>query len=94
MFGKLIGGALGSRIAEKSGQSGAVGAAAGLLASKLVKRSPIGALIIGGAWLGHKLYKRSQERKFEAAAQAAKPAKPAKPLSTGEFAPEAKTGID
>ena len=75
MIGKVVGGVLGTRIAEKSGQSGALGAAAGLYASKFVKRSPIGALVIGGAWLGHKLYKRNQERKLEAAANAAKPAK-------------------
>lgn len=79
MIGKVVGGVLGSRIAEKSGQSGALGAAAGLYASKFVKRSPIGALVVGGAWLGHKLYKRSQERKFEAAAKAAKPAKIIRP---------------
>lgn len=56
-----------------------MGAVAGLVASKFVKRSPIGALIVGGAWLGHKLYKRNQERKFAAAAQAAKPAKVVSP---------------
>ena len=75
MIGKIVGGVLGTRIAEKSGQSGALGAAAGLFASKFIKRSPIGTLVIGGAWLGHKLYKRNQERKFEVAANTAKPAK-------------------
>lgn len=75
MIGKLLGGVMGSRIAERSGNSGAMGAAAGLIASNFVRKSPIGALIIGGAWLGHKLYKRNEERKLEAAARAAKPAK-------------------
>lgn len=78
MFGKLVGGMLGSRIAERSGQSGMMGAAAGLLASNFVRKSPIGALIIGGAWLGHKLYKRNEERKLNAMADAAKPAKAAR----------------
>ena len=82
MIGKLVGGMMGSRIAEKSGNSGMMGAAAGLLASSFVRRSPIGALIIGGAWLGHKLYKRNQERKLETAAKAAKPAKVITPEPT------------
>jgi hypothetical protein len=75
MFGKLVGGMLGSRIAERSGQSGMMGAAAGLLASNFVRKSPIGALIIGGAWLGHKLYKRSKERELDGAADASKAAR-------------------
>lgn len=79
MLGKVVGGFMGSRIAERAGQSGALGATAGILASRVIRRSPIGALVIGGAWLGHKLYKRNQERKFEAAAQNAKPAKIASP---------------
>ncbi|MBP8671367.1 MAG: hypothetical protein IT554_07705 [Sphingomonadaceae bacterium] len=78
MIGKLIGGMLGSSIAEKSGKSGAMGAMAGLLASNFVRRSPIGALVIGGAWLGHKLYKRNQERRFEGAAQVARSANKSK----------------
>lgn len=84
MIGKIVGGVMGSRIAEHSGKSGMLGAAAGLVASKFVRRSPIGALIVGGAWLGHKLYKRNQERQLEAAGQAAKPAKVVTPKPEGE----------
>lgn len=79
MIGKIVGGVLGSTIAERSGRSGLLGGAAGLVMSRIVRRSPMGALMIGGAWVGHKLYKRNQERKFEAAANAAKPVKAADP---------------
>ncbi len=87
MIGKLLGGVLGSRIAEKSGQSGTMGALAGLAASTFVRRSPIGALVIGGVWLGHKLYKRNEERKQEQAALAAKPARVA-PVATAPVVPD------
>ena len=78
MLGKLVAGALGSRIAEQSGKSGALGAIGGLVANRIIKRSPLGAVVIGGAWVAHKLYKRKQERDEEAAALTAKPVKAAK----------------
>ncbi len=79
MLGKIVGGVLGSTIAERSGRSGLLGGAAGMVMSRIVRRSPMGALMIGGAWIGHKLYKRNQERKFDEAARAAKPVKAADP---------------
>lgn len=79
MLGKLVAGVMGSRIAENAGKSGAVGAAAGLLARGMIRRSPIGALMLGGAWMGHKLYKRNKERQLDAAANTAKPAKVVEP---------------
>ena len=89
MLGKLVGGVIGARVAENAGKSGKLGAAAGYVASRVIKRSPIGALVIGGAWLGHKLYKRDQERKFEAAANNAKPVKAVEPVTPNEpVAPE------
>lgn len=91
MIGKLVGSVLGTRIAERSGQSGALGAMAGFFASKYVRRSPIGALVVGGAWLGHKLYKRHQEREFEQAAKAAKPARTASPMKAARPASTTKT---
>ena len=94
MIGKVLGGVLGSRIAEKSGQSGALGAAAGFFTSKFVRRSPIGAPVIGGAWLGHKLYQRHQEREMEQAALAAKPVKMAQPKSTPTAKPAADEAPD
>jgi len=62
MFGKVVGSVLGASIAEKSGKSGLLGGAAGLVASRILRRSPMTALLVGGAWLGHKLYRRNQER--------------------------------
>lgn len=81
MFGKLVGSVLGARIAERSGKSGLLGGAAGLVASRVLRRSPMTALLVGGAWLGHKLYRRNQER--EANALKATPKAPDVPLPPG-----------
>lgn len=81
MLGKVVGGIIGSTIAEQSGRSGLLGGAAGVVLSRIVRRSPMGALMIGGAWVGHKLYRRNQERKFDAAARAAKPVRVADPAT-------------
>lgn len=62
MFGKVVGSVLGASIAEKSGKSGLLGGAAGLIATRILRRSPMTALLVGGAWLGHKLYRRNRER--------------------------------
>lgn len=79
MLGKVLSGIVGSRVAEKSGQSGALGAAAGVVAARIIKRSPLSALLIGGAWAAHALYKHKKERDEDAAALNAKPAKVVKP---------------
>ena len=79
MFGKVVGSVLGASIAERSGKAGALGGAAGLVVSRLVRRSPLTALLVGGAWLGHKLYRRNQEREAKAAAATAEPNTPAPP---------------
>ena len=71
MLGKLVSGVVGSSIAAQSGKSGALGAAAGLVVNRIVKRSPLTALVIGGVWVARKLHKRSQER--QALEQANKP---------------------
>jgi len=77
MLGKVFAGFIGARVAETAGKSGLLGAATGLVISRVARRSPLGALVIGGAWLGHKLYKRNQERAFEKAARQAKRVGPA-----------------
>jgi len=85
MLGKAIFGFVGSRIAEESGKSGVLGAAAGVVANRLVRRSPVAALAVGSAWLMHKLYlkkKAQAEQEEEARALAAKPVMPAPPLET------------
>lgn len=81
MLGKMVGGVLGARIAERAGRSGVLGGAAGYMASRFIRRSPLGALLIGGAWVGHKLYRRGQERKMDDAARNARPAKVVEPES-------------
>lgn len=84
MLGKVFSGIVGSTIAAQAGKSGALGAVAGVVINRVVRRSPVGAMVIGGIWVGSKLYKRRkqrEERKFEAAALAAKPVKPADPAT-------------
>lgn len=93
MMGKILGGVLGARIAERSGNSGLVGAAAGYVASRVVRRSPMGALFVGGLWLGKKLYSRNKERHFDIAASKARPVQGvASPASTVQPAPEQAPG--
>ena len=81
MFGKVVGSVLGASIAERSGKSGLIGGAAGLVVSRIVRRSPLTALLVGGAWLGHKLYRRNQER--AASTPKALPQAPDVPLPPG-----------
>lgn len=84
-LGNVFSGFIGARIAEESGKSGVLGAAAGVIASRLVKRSPVAALAVGSAWVMHKLYLQKKARaaqEEEARALAAKPVKPASPVET------------
>lgn len=81
VLGKAVAGVIGARIAEHAGKSGALGAAAGLVVSRIVRRSPVGAVAVGGLWLGHKLYQRHKERRFDEAANKAKPVHAADPAS-------------
>ena len=67
MLGKIAGSIIGARLADHADRSSTLGAAAGLVATWFVRRSPVGALVIGAAWVGHKLYTRSRERDAEAA---------------------------
>lgn len=89
MLGRMIGSVIGAHLAEQTGRSGILGGAAGMMASRLVRRSPIGALLVGGAWVGHKLYQRNKERKFDEAANKARPAKVAKADSAATAEPVA-----
>lgn len=95
MLGKIFAGFVGARIAEQSGKSGLLGATSGLVFSRIARRSPLGAMVIGGAWLGRKLYQRNKEREFDRAARNAKPVAPAGPVKkaapkgTGGTAPTA-----
>lgn len=77
MLGKLISGFVGTQVAKDAGKSGLLGAVVGMAATRIVTRSPIGALTVGGAWLAHKMWKRQQEKKQAAAARVALPVAPA-----------------
>jgi hypothetical protein len=79
IIGKVVSNAVGSRIGTAMNGAGPLGAVAGMVATRLVKRSPVGAVIVGGAWVVHKLYLRKKERDEEAAAHSAKPVKAAAP---------------
>lgn len=81
MLGKVFAGFIGARVAETSGKSGLLGAATGLVLGRVIRRSPMGALLIGGAWVGKKLYDRSKERQYDRAARKARPVKAAEPLN-------------
>jgi hypothetical protein len=50
-----------------------------VVAVRIVKRSPVSAAIVGGAWVVHKLYQHKKTRDEDAAANAAKPVKAAAP---------------
>jgi|GEM_PF-2915379 len=73
--GTLLTGAVSRMISRGTNATGPAGMVVGAVARRIVRRSPVTALVIGGAWIGHKLYKRNQERKFDEAAHNAKPAK-------------------
>ena len=58
---KIAATVVGARVAAATGKSGLLGVAAGALASRFITRSPMGALLIGGAYLGHKLWFKKQD---------------------------------
>jgi len=86
LAGKLLSGAVETAINRAGKSAGPVGMVVGAVAKRVVTRSPVTALVVGGAWIGHKLYKRNQERKFDEAARNAKPAKVIEkpPVTPGE----------
>ncbi|MGE4431117.1 MAG: hypothetical protein AB7E05_10310 [Sphingobium sp.] len=92
MLGKIFAGFVGARVAEQSGKSGLLGMASGLVISRIARRSPMGALVVGGAWLGHKLYQRNKEHQFDRAARNARPVAPAGPVKTPVDKSAAKRG--
>ncbi|MGK2909803.1 MAG: hypothetical protein ACSLE1_08400 [Sphingobium sp.] len=61
IIGKAAATIIGTRIAADSGKSGLFGVAAGMLATRVIARSPIGALVVGGAYVAHKLLKKKRE---------------------------------
>jgi len=84
-IGKAVSKMVSSAI-DKAVKPGPIASATGAVAKRIAQRSPIGAAIIGSAWVAHKLYTRKKERDEDARARAAKPIKAAKPdkLPSGE----------
>lgn len=52
---------IGTRIAADTGKSGLLGVAAGMLATRVIARSPVGALLVGGTYVAHKLLQKKRE---------------------------------
>ncbi|WP_336964474.1 hypothetical protein [Sphingobium aquiterrae] len=61
ILGKIASTIIGTRIAAESGKAGLLGAAAGMVATRVITRSPIGALAIGGAYVAHKLWQKKKQ---------------------------------
>jgi uncharacterized membrane protein YeaQ/YmgE (transglycosylase-associated protein family) len=61
MLGKIATTIIGTRIAAETGKAGLVGAAAGMIATRIITRSPMGALAVGGAYVAHKLLQKKRE---------------------------------
>lgn len=61
MLGKIATTIIGTRIAAETGKAGLVGAAAGMLATRVLTRSPLGAIAIGGAYVAHKLWQKKKD---------------------------------
>lgn len=61
MLGKIATTIIGTRIAAESGKAGLLGAAAGMVATRVITRSPIGALMVGGAYVAHKLWRKKKQ---------------------------------
>ena len=58
---KIASTALGTKITADTSRAGLPGIALGVIATRLMTRSPIGTLLVGGAWLGHKLWQKKRE---------------------------------
>jgi hypothetical protein len=71
MLGKVATTIIGTRIAAESGKAGLIGTAVGMLATRLIARSPAGAIAIGGAYVAHKLWQKKKQIDKEGAHQAA-----------------------
>lgn len=61
MLSKIAGAVIGTRIAAESGKAGLLGAVAGMVATRVIARSPVGAAMIGGAYVAHKLWQKKRQ---------------------------------
>lgn len=77
----IIGTLLANQVRASTGKAGLVGVAAGFAFNMLLKRSPVGAVVFGGAILARQVYKSGKQ------AQAKRDAK--KALANGATVPSA-----
>ncbi|RVT43879.1 hypothetical protein [Sphingobium algorifonticola] len=62
IFRKVAATVIGTRIAADTGKSsGVLGLVAGMAATRIIARSPMGALLLGGGYVAHKLLKKKRE---------------------------------
>lgn len=61
MLGKIATTLIGTRIAAETGKAGLLGTAAGMIATRIITRSPVGAMAIGGAYVAHRLWRKKRE---------------------------------
>jgi hypothetical protein len=61
MLGRIATTVIGTRIAAETGRAGLVGTAVGMVATRVIARSPVGALAIGGAYVAHKLWQKKKQ---------------------------------
>ena len=52
---------VGTRIAAEAKSTGLIGVVAGLAVTRIMARSPLGALVIGGGYIAHKLLQKKQK---------------------------------
>ncbi len=52
---------IGTRIATEAKSTGLIGVVAGLAATRVIARSPLGALVVGGGYIAHKLLQKKQK---------------------------------
>jgi len=61
VIGKMATTIVGTRIAAETGKAGFAGVAVGMIATRIISRSPMGALFVGGAYLAHQVIKKMRE---------------------------------
>jgi multisubunit Na+/H+ antiporter MnhG subunit len=83
----IVGTLMANQLRASSGKAGLAGVAAGLAFNMLLKRNPVGAVLLGGAVLAHKAYRSSQAAQAKKAGAAPlalpAPAKGRKPVPMG-----------
>ncbi|CAN5235094.1 hypothetical protein BH10PSE12_BH10PSE12_35470 [soil metagenome] len=96
MLGRIATTIVGTRIAAETGKAGLVGTAIGMVATRIITRSPMGALMVGGAYVAHKLIQKKRQIDLEGPHQTAIDdglAKPGSPAPAKQRAPYRKPHV-